>query len=129
MMDPIADMLVRISNAYRAQREEVNVPYSAFKDRIAAVLIAKGFIAGAERKGRKVRKFLEVKLAYEGKIPALSGFRRVSKPSRRLYVASRDIRPVRGGLGMLILSTPQGVMAGDDAKKSGVGGEAIAEVW
>ena len=128
-MDPIADMFVRISNAYRAKREAVIVPYSEFKKRIADVLAAKGFIAGAEKKGRKVRKSLEIELAYEGKIPALSGFRRVSKPSRRLYVARRDIRPVRGGIGTLILSTPQGVMTGDDAKKSGLGGEAIVEIW
>lgn len=128
-MDPIADMFVRIQNAYRAKREAVSVPYSEFKDRIADVLAAKGFIAGVEKKGRRVRKFLEIKLAYEGKTPALSGFRRVSKPSRRLYVASRDIRPVRGGIGTLILSTPQGVMTGDDAKKSRIGGEAMVEVW
>ena len=129
MSDPIADMLVRISNAYRAKREVVILPYSRLKDRIAEVLAAKHFIADTEKKGRKVRKSLEVKLAYDDGRPGLSGFRRVSKPSRRLYVGARDIRPIRGGLGTLILSTPQGIMTGEEAKKAGVGGEAIAEVW
>lgn len=122
-------MFARISNAYRAKHEAVVLPYSRLKERLAGVLAKRGLIAGAEKKGRKARKFLEVTLAYDGGRPALSGFRRVSKPSRRLYVSSRNLRPVRGGLGLVILSTPQGLMTGDEAKKAGVGGEAMVEVW
>ena len=129
MTDPIADMFVRIQNGYRAKKEAVVLPYSRLKDRLAALLTAEGFIAGAEKKGRKVRKFLEVTLAYDGTAPAISGFRRVSKPSRRLYVGRREIRPVRGGLGTLILSTPKGLMTGEEARRAGLGGEAMVEVW
>lgn len=129
MSDPIADMLVRIQNGYRARREVVVLPYSQLKDRLAGVLAVQGYIARVEKKGRKVRKFLEVKLAYNGTAPVLTGFRRISKPSRRTYVGALDIRPVRGGIGTLILSTSKGLMTGEEAKKAGVGGEAIAEVW
>ncbi|MBI4132033.1 MAG: 30S ribosomal protein S8 [Candidatus Sungbacteria bacterium] len=128
-MDPIADMLVRISNAYRARHDSVVLPYSHLKERIAGVMAARGFIAGAEKRGRKVHKSLEVKLAYDGTKPRLSGFRRVSKPSRRLYLGRQDIRPVRGGSGTLIMSTPKGIMTGEEARKAGLGGEAMAEVW
>lgn len=128
-MDPISDMFVRIANASRARHAAVTMPYSRLKDRIAVALASRGFVAGAEKKGRRVRKFLEITLAYVDGAPVLTGFRRLSKPSRRLYVAAREIRPVRGGTGMLILSTPQGVMTGEEARKAGVGGETIAEVW
>ena len=128
-MDPIADMFVRIQNGYRAKNASVVLPHSKLKERIAAVLVERGFIAGIEKKGRKVRKFLEVELRYDERAPAMSGFRRISKPSRRFYLAAREIRPVRQGFGMLIISTPRGVMTGDAARKAKVGGEAIAEVW
>lgn len=127
--DPIADMFVRIQNGYRARRPAVSIPYSRMKERIAAVLAERSFITGADKKGRRVRKFIEVTLRYEGDRPAMRGFRRVSKPSRRLYFGARDIRPVRQGSGLLIVSTPQGVLSGEDAMKARVGGEAVAEVW
>lgn len=128
-MDPIADMLVRIQNGYRAKLPAVVVPYSRLKERIADVLHARGFVVGVEKRGRKVRKFLELTLRYEGAAPAMVGFRRLSKPSRRLYLKGSGIRPVRQGFGLLIVSTSQGVMSGEEAKKAGVGGEVIAEVW
>lgn len=128
-MDPIADMFVRIQNGYRAKHAAVVLPYSKLKGRIADVLVARGFIAAVEKKGRKVRKFLELELRYEGVTPAMRTFRRISRPSRRLYLSSRDIRPVRQGFGLLIVSTPQGVLSGEAARKANVGGEPIAEVW
>ena len=128
-MDPIADMFVRIINGYRAKKEVVILPHSRLKGALADILLSKGLIAGVEKKGKKVRKFLEVELSYPDSVPALSGFRRVSKPSRRLYTSAKAIRPVRGGLGTLILSTSRGLMTGAEAKKAGIGGEPMVEVW
>lgn len=107
----------------------VVLPLSLLKQRLADVLLERKFIAGVEKKGRKVRKFLELTLRYDGSAPALDGFRRLSKPSRRLYLKAKDIRPVRQGFGALIISTSKGLMSGEEAKKQGLGGEAICEVW
>lgn len=128
-MDPIADLFVRIQNGYRAKKELVTLPYSKMKSEIVRVLEERGYIAGSEKKGRRVRKFLEIKLRYVGRMPALNGFRRISKPSRRMYLGRGDIRSVRQGSGLLIVSTSRGVLAGEGARRAGVGGEAIAEVW
>lgn len=129
LSDPIADMLVRIQNAYRARLPSLALPYSQAKERVAAVLAERGFIADAEKKGRRVRKVLEITLRYEGDRPAMRGFRRVSKPSRRLYLGVSGIRPVRQGFGLLVISTPQGVKSGEQAVQARVGGEPICEVW
>lgn len=128
-MDPISDFLNRIKNGCRAQKTSVIAPYSKIKGEIAKILEEKKYIAGAEKKGRKVRKFLEVKLLYEDRTPAISGVKRVSKPSRRAYWSKDEIRPVRQGFGVAIISTSKGIMTGEDAKKMGLGGEIIAEVW
>lgn len=128
-MDPLGDFLTNIRNGYRARKAKVVVPHSRLKAAVADVLASRRFIAGAEKRGRRVRKFLEIALRYENGAPVLSGARRVSKPSRRLYVACDSIRPVRQGTGLLILSTSKGVMSGEDARKAGVGGEMLAEVW
>lgn len=128
-MDPVGDFFNRIRNGYAAGNASVLVPYSALKEEIARLLESKRYIAGYEKKGRKIRKFLEVKLRYEAKRPALHGVRRLSRPSRRLYTSVSDIRTVRQGFGTLIISTSKGLMTGEDARKAGIGGETIAEVW
>lgn len=129
MTDPISDFFTRIKNGYRARKDSVLVPYSKMKDEIARLLEARGYIAGSEKKGRKVRKFLEIKLRYEGKEPALLDYQRVSRPSQRLYTNARAIRAVRQGTGLLVVSTSKGLMSGDEAQKAGIGGEMIAKVW
>ena len=128
-MDPISDLLVRIRNGYRVRRPTVLVPYSRFKGEIVRVLGERGYVGGVERRGRRVRKTLEISLRYKDGEPAFRGAKRLSKSSRRVYVKAGSIRPVLQGTGMLILSTPQGVMTGEEARKARVGGEAIAEVW
>ena len=128
-MDPISDMFTRIQNGYRAKNAAVILPYSKVKEEILKLLLERDYISGIEKRGRKVRKFLEVALRYRGAAPAFGGFRRLSKSSRRLYVKAGDIRPVRQGFGMLIVSTPQGLKSGDQARKARLGGELIAEVW
>ena len=128
-MDPISDFLIQIKNGYRAGKSSVIVPYSIIKEKIARVLEGKQYLADFEKKGRKIKKFLEVRLRYDGKIPALTEVRRVSKPSRRVYVSKDRIKPVRQGFGFAIISTSKGLMTGEEALKAGLGGEVIAEFW
>ena len=130
MTDPIADMLTRIRNAVTAKHEYVNIPASKMKQAIADVLQREGFIQGYDVQDEGPRKLLRVRLNYTGKKePVLSGLQRVSKPGLRVYVQKREIPRVYGGLGIAILSTPQGVMSGQDAWRRSIGGEVICYVW
>ena len=129
MTDPIADMFIRLQNAYRAGHESLTLPHSKVKAEIARVLKEEGYIADFEKKGKKVRKFLELQLKYSSGIPSLLGIRRVSKSSRRLYVKKGGIARYERDARMFILSTPQGVMTGKDAKSKQLGGEIICKVW
>lgn len=128
--DPIGDLLVRLTNAGAVKKTNVSIPYSMFKHAIADKLKEAGYVSGVEKKGKKVKKTLEVTLAYTaaGK-PRISGAKRVSKPGRRMYSSVNEIHSVRYGHGSLILSTPQGVMTDKEAKKANVGGEALFEIW
>ena len=129
MTDPIADFFTRIKNGYHARQASVSIPHSSLKQAIAEVLSARRLVGDVEKKGRKVRKFLEIGLRYEDGAPALTGVKLLSRSSRRLYAGKSEIRPVRQGFGMLIISTSKGVMSGEDARKAGTGGTLIAEVW
>ena len=130
MTDPIADMLTRIRNAVAAKHDYVNVPASKLKLSIARVLKDEGFIRDFEVVEEVPRKTLRIRLTYTGKKePILSGIRRVSKPGLRVYVQKREIPRVYGGLGIAILSTPQGVMTGQQAWRRQVGGELLCYVW
>lgn len=128
-MDPIADFFTRIKNGYRAKKATVVVPHSSLKAEVARLLAERGYVEGVEKKGRKVRKFLELKLRYHGTAPALTDVKLISKPSRRIYLKRGEIRSPRQGFGTLIVSTSQGLMTGEEARKAGLGGEAIAEIW
>ncbi len=127
-MDPISDMFIRIKNASRAGHETVVLPYSRFKHELARVLERHGYVTGLERKGKRVRKTLEVSLKGGKDDPAIHDVLLISKPSRRLYTPFREITRARRG-GILIVSTPAGAMSGDEARKARVGGEMIAEIW
>jgi small subunit ribosomal protein S8 len=114
MVDPIADMLTIIRNGYAARKETVVVPYSKLKLNIAKLLQKEKYIKAVEKFGRKTKKILELQLLYkEGKTPAISGIRKISKPSRRVYFSLKDIKPVRQGKGIMILTTPKGVLTGE----------------
>ncbi|MBI2637308.1 MAG: 30S ribosomal protein S8 [Candidatus Sungbacteria bacterium] len=128
-MDPIADMITKIRNAYKAEHEAVTVPYSKIKNAIAECLEANKYIAGIEKKGKKTRKFLELGLLYNGKVPALHGIKRVSKLGLRVYIGKSKIYSVKNGFGAAIISTSKGLMTDKAAKKAGLGGEVILEVW
>jgi small subunit ribosomal protein S8 len=128
--DPIADMLTRIRNAIVAGHEVVQVPGSKMKVAIANVLKEEGFIRGFEVVPDGVKKTIRIDLAYSRKKkPVISGLRRVSKPGLRVYVQKREIPRVYGGLGIAILSTPEGVMSGQEAWRRQVGGEVLCYVW
>jgi small subunit ribosomal protein S8 len=133
MTDPIADMLTRIRNAVTAKHEQVTIPASKLKLAIADVLKSEGFIRSYDVVEEGPRRFMKVQLNYTGntgkKEPVLNGLQRVSKPGLRVYVQKREIPRVYGGLGIAILSTPQGVMTGQDAWRRSIGGEIICYVW
>lgn len=129
MVDPISDMLNRIRNAQMAGKTEVAIPFSNLKFNIAQILEKNKFIDKIEKKGRKVNKFIDIVLKYDNKVPAISGLKIVSKPGQRIYLSSREIRRVRGGYGISIVSTSKGLMTGKEAKKHKLGGEIICEVW
>lgn len=129
MHDPIADMLIRIKNAGTAGKTVTEMPYSKLKEAIAVVLFKKGYIASYEKKGKKVQKTLEVGIIYDGKKPRIAGVSRMSKPSRRLYMKAEEIKKIKNGYGLLVMSTPKGIMTGDEARKALVGGEALFKIW
>lgn len=122
-------MFVRIQNAYRAGHETVLIPHSKLKAAIADVLEKNRFIGKTEKKGKKVHKFLEITLKYTQEIPAMEGFKRISKLSRRMYIDTKGLSAKKRSRGITIISTSQGLMTNYEAKKAGVGGEIIAEVW
>ncbi len=127
--DPVADFINRLSNAGAIGTATISVPFSNFKLAIAEKLKAAGFLDSVEKKGKKIRKTIDVTLKFvEGK-PAISGVKRISKPGRRMYRSVHEIHSVRYGQGSLILSTPKGVMTDKEARKEKVGGEALFEIW
>jgi len=130
LTDPVADMLTRIRNACRAQHKTVDVPSSKMKEAIAQLLKREGYIEDWEVVPDNKQNVLRVRLKYlEDKRNAIEGIRRVSKPSIRVYVTRKEIRPVRKHMGVAILSTTQGILTDREARAKGVGGEVLCEVW
>lgn len=133
MTDTTADFLTRIRNAITASHETVSVPSSRLARELARILSEQGYINGFEpeepppgRAGDRLR----IDLRYTAqRRSVISGLRRVSRPGRRVYVDSRHIPRVQGGMGTTIMSTSSGVMTGHDARRAGVGGEVVAEIW
>jgi small subunit ribosomal protein S8 len=128
--DPIADMLARIRNALVARHDYTDMPASGLKMAVADVLKKEGYIRDYESVTEGAFKKVRLHLAYGGKRePMIQGLDRISKPGLRVYAGTGEIPRVYGGLGIAILSTPQGVMTGKEARKRGVGGEVLAYVW
>src|SRR5215470_14991967 len=128
MTDPISDMLARIRNANRALLPGVEVPHSKIKESIASILKREGYINDFSVEG-KIPRTIKVKLKYQGKKGVIEGLRRVSTPGLRRYVGATDIPRVRGGLGVAVLSTSEGIMTGNQARKKNLGGELVCYVW
>ena len=129
MQDPIADMLTRIRNAAAAGLDNVSIPLSKEKKAIAEVLKEEGYLAKVSVVGEGVKSQIVVELKYAGEKPVIEGIERVSKSSCRIHCGSREIPRVRNGLGIVVLSTPKGIMSGRKAAKENVGGEILCRVW
>jgi small subunit ribosomal protein S8 len=128
MTDPISDMLTSIRNGSAALLPVVVLPHSKIKESIAHILKREGYIADCVAEGTTIKK-LKLKLKFVGRKGVIDGLRRVSKPGLRNYVASTEIPRIRGGMGTVILSTSQGIMTGQEARKNKMGGEVVCYVW
>jgi len=128
--DPIADLLTRIRNGSRARHPRVDLPSSKLKVEIARILKDEGYITNFKVADEKGKRTLRIFLRYTpDRRSVITDLRRVSRPGSRRYIGKAGIRPVVGGMGIVILSTPRGIMTGQSARKEGVGGELLCEVW
>jgi len=130
MTDPIADMLTRLRNANMSFKEEVLVPASGVKERIAQILVREGYLQDASVEGEGKDRLITIHMKYgTNRQRTITGIKRVSTPGRRVYARHDEIPRVLGGLGIAILSTSQGLLTDRQAAKRGVGGEVLAQVW
>jgi len=130
MTDPISDFITRIRNGYLAHRKLVSVPYSTIKGKLAKILLEEGYLQKIEIKGKQPQeKQLILELKYRKRESVITQIERVSKPSLRIYFQAKDLKPLRGGFGMRILSTPKGLMIDKQARKQNLGGEVICQLW
>jgi small subunit ribosomal protein S8 len=130
MTDPIADMLTRIRNAVRVEKETLDVPYSKVKEGVVDVLKREGFIWDYTVLEDEPRNVIRIQLKYSiSGERAIKSIRRISSPGRRMYVRSKNLRPVLNGLGIYVLSTNRGVMSDREAREQNVGGEILCEIW
>lgn len=128
LSDPISDLLCRLRNAARAQHPEVLVPHSRLKESLAEVLKREGYLSEVSVEGA-TKKQIRMKLRYAGRKSVLEGLRRLSSPGRRVYARSTEIPKVRGGLGVIVLSTSSGVVTDREARQRKLGGELLCSVW
>jgi small subunit ribosomal protein S8 len=128
--DPIADMLTRVRNALGARHPKVDVPASRLKTELARILKEEGYILNYKLTEEGAKKFIRLYLKYTPQnTSVITQIQRVSRPGCRVYAASKEIPRVLGGLGINILTTPKGVMTGSAARKEGVGGEVLCQIW
>lgn len=123
------DLLAKINNASQARKEIFLTPFSRMDFAIAKILVRAKYLKDASKRTINKKNCIEIKLAYEDKNPVLNGYKIWSKPSRHLYHTYRELKPVKNGYGVSILSTPKGVMTGGEAKRNKVGGEYLFEIW
>lgn len=127
--DPIADLFTRIRNAQATGLGDLEVPYSDFKMRLVQLMADNGFLGQIDKKGSKAQKSIHLILIYKDGQPAIHEITRISKPGQRIYLENHEIRSVKRGRGMGIISTSKGLVSDQDAKKQKVGGELIGEIW
>ncbi|MBN1494405.1 30S ribosomal protein S8 [Candidatus Peregrinibacteria bacterium] len=125
--DPIADYLTRLRNASRVKQEKTRIPYSKLKEQITKVLLSKKFIQGYEVKA--AGKFKELVITLNSWTREPLHLKRISKPGQRIHFSSKNLPKIKSGLGLLVVSTPKGVMAGYEARKQNVGGEVLCEIY
>ena len=128
-MDAISNMIIMLKNASLAGKESIFLPYSKMKNAIAGCLKKEGYVSNISKKVKKDQPVLEIELIYVDKKPKIVEVERISKQSRRVYFRMKDIHTVRNGSGLLVLSTPKGILSGKEARKEQVGGEALFKIW
>jgi len=128
MHDPVSDLLTRIRNAGMARHSKVSVPHSRLKESVARILKAEGYVSEVIVEGTMPKQIV-ISLKYTGQTPVIVGLRQISTPGLRRYVRSTEIPRVLGGMGVAVVSTPQGVMTGTNARKANLGGELVCYVW
>ena len=128
--DPVSDLIIQLKNAGMVGKSDVCLPYSKLKHSIADKLVKAGYVESAAKRGKKIKKTLDITLKYD-KVGAhqIRGVKRVSKPGRRMYISVSEIYPVKFGKGKRILSTPAGILTGEEARKQNVGGEELFIIW
>jgi len=127
--DPIGDLIVQLKNASMARKKQIGVPYSKMKHALCKVLVEEGYIETVEKTGQDPKSMLTIALRYTKDVPVITDLKRKSKPGLRVYIGKHAIPTVIGGMGIAILSTPQGIVTGKEAKKRGIGGELLCEIW
>lgn len=128
MSDPISDMLTRIRNGGRALLPVVELPHSSIKENVAKILKSEGYVTDVAVEG-EAKKRIKIRLKYNGKKSVIEGLKRISKPGLRKYVGSTEIPRVRGGLGVAIVSTSEGLFTDSQARKKNLGGELLCYIW
>lgn len=128
-MDPIADLIVRIKNASDVGKESVTVSYSSLKEGILNLLEKEGYVKSIGKKGKKVHKSIDFGLIYDEYGPRVKGVERVSHLSKRIYAGAKDLKPVKQGHGIMVVSTPKGIMTDAEARRHKVGGELLFKIW
>ncbi len=127
--DTVGDFITQLKNAGMVGKSGVVLPYSKLKAAIAEKLVASGYVAAVETKGKDAKKLLEITLKYDNGHHSINGVKRVSKPGRRLYSKVAEIYPVKFGKGHMFLSTPAGILTGEEARQQNVGGEQLFVIW
>ncbi len=127
--DPLGDLLIQIKNASLAGVQTLALPYSKLKITVCKILVSEGYISSVEKNGLDPKASLTITIKYQGKVPAITNVKRISKPGMRVYVAANRIPTVVGGMGTSIVSTSAGIMTGKDAKRKKLGGELLCEIW
>lgn len=127
--DPISDLIIRLKNGSDAKKASVTISYSRLVENIVHALKKAGYVTTVEKKGKPIVRELEVGLVYFEASPRIKGVERISKPSRRIYIKSGDIRMYRSGFGNVFLTTPKGIMTDAEARKNKVGGEVLFKIW
>lgn len=128
-MDHIANMLTQIKNAQAVGHETVTVPFSKLKFELAQILQKNNFINSVKQDEQKGKRVMVISLKYANGRPAISGAKRVSRPGCRLYSGSKDLKPVKQGYGIAIVSSSQGLLTDKEAKRQKSGGEILCEIW
>ena len=129
LVDPIADTLTRIRNAQAVKKPEVEIPFSKMRYELAKILEKENFVKEIKKSGRGVKKNIIIILKYEKDALGILGSKRISKSGQRIYKSVKEIKPIRGGFGISIVSTNKGLMTNKDAKKKNLGGEVLCQIW